>query len=608
MAFVRKKIKKGNPYFYIVESVRSGDKVRQRTLEYIGPLEKLMELALKGWEADHQDGDHVLSFKAYKHASCMAMYYMASLIGVEQILDSCLPPKTVQGLPRSRVLLLAMIHRAVDPGSKRAFAAWAAETSLPYHLDFDPKRLTSASFWEAMDGIDEEQLFQAQRQIVDRVVEMTGSDLKTFHLDYTNYFTFIDSKNTRCIIAKRGHNKQKRDDLRQFSLAVLTSYALQIPLVWQMYDGNKNDKAEFPDFTAFITKELKAHGINPTEVTVTLDGGSNSEENFSGLDFHIICSHSMTGMKELYDIDLDDYKEIRYDDTHSRLAYRLDDFTFSGITGTGILTYSQELMDGQMAQLEKELVSLKEAVTDLNDRLANRRSRIFTELAKRKKEIEYAAREASEYNAALKQETGKTGRRKKEKAIPVYDEICELKKIAEGTVYKGYKSLKEFTELEVAQNEDGRYRVTCRKDEERKQAYCRKYFGKKLTCTDHTDWSTEQILKEYGEQECIETNIFKVSKDIDHFSVRPQDHWTDDKIRAHTFICLSSMIIAEMLRIRMEDAGIRITKHAMLERLSEIHDGWVFKDEKKVIRTVEKLDDEHMALWQVVESIASEMK
>ncbi|MDD4729284.1 MAG: hypothetical protein PHN55_11115 [Dysgonamonadaceae bacterium] len=37
---------------------------------------------------------------------------------------------------------------------------------------------------------------------------------KAFALDYTNYFTYINLNNDKSKIAKRGHNKQKRDDLR----------------------------------------------------------------------------------------------------------------------------------------------------------------------------------------------------------------------------------------------------------------------------------------------------------------------------------------------------------------------------------------------------------
>jgi len=46
MAFLRKKIIKGNPYFYLVENKRINGKVRQKVIKYIGTF-KNIELALK---------------------------------------------------------------------------------------------------------------------------------------------------------------------------------------------------------------------------------------------------------------------------------------------------------------------------------------------------------------------------------------------------------------------------------------------------------------------------------------------------------------------------------------------------------------------------------
>ena len=608
MAFVRKKRKKNQDYFYIVESYREGSDVRQRILEYIGTLDNLMKLALKGWQPNEDassDGSE-LTFKAYTHGSCMALYWMARLIGIEDILDRTLPPKTVKGMKRSTVLLLAMIHRAIDPESKRAFAGWAAETSLPYHLKFKAKDLSSQSFWEAMDGISKEGIQNTNRAIVKRVMEMTGINPKTFHLDYTNYYTFINSKNGRCIICKRGHNKQKRNDLRQFSLAMLTSYTLQIPIIWDLYDGNKNDRQEFPDFADLVTNELIKYNINPEEATITFDGGSNSEENFKKIKFNFICSESLSGKKELYNIDINDYTEIKLENNHTRLAYRVENLEFCGITGTGILTYSEALKEGQVAELEKKISDIKDICEDFNERLKNPGSRIFTELQKMKLHVERTAKEAVEYNDEINKEGDKKGRRKKEKTIPVWDEGKAIIEIINNRFYKGKKELKEFTSFGLTRTGDT-YQINLTIDEKTKKAYIRKFYGKKLTCTNVSEWSTQKILQEYLEQECIETNIFKVSKDTDHFSVRPQYHWTDDKIHVHTFICLTAMIVTEMLRIRFENNGIEITKPAMINKLTHIHDGWIFKNDKEVVRTVEKLDDEHQSLWNVVKSLYSEI-
>ena len=45
MAYLRSKKISGRQYFYLVESVREGGKVRQKVVKYIGTLENLSKLA-----------------------------------------------------------------------------------------------------------------------------------------------------------------------------------------------------------------------------------------------------------------------------------------------------------------------------------------------------------------------------------------------------------------------------------------------------------------------------------------------------------------------------------------------------------------------------------
>ena len=109
MAYIRIKYKKGNPYYYIVEGRRIGGKVKQVILEYIGPLEKLEQLALSGYlmkKAQEESAQNSvsettpsantsisalesadLSFKAYGHGAVMAMLWTAQQLGIEEILD-----------------------------------------------------------------------------------------------------------------------------------------------------------------------------------------------------------------------------------------------------------------------------------------------------------------------------------------------------------------------------------------------------------------------------------------------------------------------------------------------------------------------------------------
>ena len=616
MARIREKIKKGNPYYYLVENRRTGpnNSPREIILEYIGTPRNLMAFANEQYQRVQTMTNSATSFpqdvtfKSYAHGAVMGLFWAAQAIGLEQIIDDIFPRKTIKGLPRSRVLLLAMIQRAVEPGSKREFATWAKTTSLLYHLRIDQVDLDSASFWEAMDGISEEQIEEAWNQIMKRLFERYKIDLKSSHLDYSNYFTFINTKNGRCVIAKRGHNKQKRDDLLQFCLAALTSVALTVPIVWHIYNGNTNDKSEFPVFTARIREQLTKLGINPAEMTISFDGGSNSEENFSGLGFHFVCAHSLHSHKYLYDIDLDQYEEVILQNGHHRRAYWAGCHTFSGVNGLGVLTFSEDLYSGQAEQLERDRASIQELVTEAQNRLGNLRSSFFTSLKKREKEVRHAQRDAEEYNRQIDAEekaridAGKSrrGKKKKYKDIPVWDPTAEMKDIVSRMIYGKHKYFQEFSSLVLTPRENGAYHLEWDEDSSKRSAYCRKYYGKKLIVTDHTDWSMLDVLNEYADQECIENDIFRMSKKTDHFAVRPQYHWTDNKIRVHLFICMAAIVIAEVLQKHVSMDGIELTKPAMLDRLNEIRDGWILSGGNKANRILEDMDTEHKLLWDSV--------
>lgn len=638
MAFIREKLKKGNPYYYIVEGRRIDGRVKQIILEYIGPIGKLKALALTGFLAKQKqvnnndspemngssgqneknmnnDNEYAnLSFKAYRHGAVTAMLRMAIQLGIEQIMDESFKAKKIKGQKRSRVLLLAMLQRAIEPGSKREFSTWCKSTSLPYQLGFQSDDLDSAAFWEAMDGISEKEISEAWNKIIKKLLEIYKVDLTQFHMDYSNYYTFINTTNGRCVICKRGHNKQKRDDLLQFSLAALTTVLINVPIAWQLYDGNRNDKAEFPVFTKYIREQLQSVGINPAEVTISFDGGSNSEENFKDIGFHFVCAHSMVSHKDLYDIDLNKYETVILANGNKREAYKLESFKFSGVQGTGVLVYSEALKNGQLAQLKRDLAKFEETANDTQQRLLKPGSSLYAQLRKRKEEVEHQQHKVREYNKALEQnekeriESGEKqrGRAKKTKVMPEWNADSELLEIVKKTVYKKNKHIENFTTVTVTQREDELYDITWTLRENEKEQYIQKYYGKKLICTDHTDWTMQDILNNYTDQECIENGIFRVSKDVDHFAIRPQFHWTDDKIRVHVFICLASIIIAETLRKHFEANGVNLTKHALLDRLDEIHDGWIFLDEKKVKRALEKLDEEHLKLWKITELIGVE--
>ena len=615
MAFIKTNGAKGHEYYSICESYREDNKVKHRTLLYIGGIDELKKFALKGFRFMKEHGEDfnderppnlgdVYDVKTYSHGAAIALYIAAEMLNIEGIIDEVFPMTTVRNMPRGRVLVLSAIHRAIKPGSKRAFSDWVEQTSLPYYLRFEACEMNSQAFWDAMDGISAAQVTNAWNKIVREAMDLFDVDLKDFHLDYSNYFTWIDTDNGRCLCCQRGHNKQKRDDLKQFNLAMLTAMELQIPFVWDVYDGNINDKTEFPVFVNQITDQIESLGIDLSEITVSFDGGSNSVENFSDLRFHIVCACSIREHKELYDIDLNEYITVHLSNGKKRLAYRVNDLTFFGINGTGVLTFSKDLFPGQVAELNRDVSKAKTCCSHVNERLKNPKSKIFTKLKNTRTAVLKLIDDTYEINKTIEEENkNKKGRHKNPKQIPVWDEAAALLDIVDQEIFEGRKYLKHFISVELG-TVNSQYVCNLKIDESRKTNYVHKYYGKKLTATDHKDWTTERILEHYGNQECIENGIFRVSKDTDHFAIRPQYHWTDDKTRVHTFICLCAIAMAEILRKLLKNEGIDFkTKSSMLDELAKIRDGWVIVNNRRPIRVLERLNSAQQAIWNGIKRI-----
>ena len=107
-----------------------------------------------------------------------------------------------------------------------------------------------------MDDISEDDLKKAEDAITSKILGLFPESLQKLSLDYTNYHTFISSFNKRCDIAQRGHNKQKRNDLRQVSLAIVTLKDFGIPLFSHVYKGNVNDQGEFRKYIQLLKERL----------------------------------------------------------------------------------------------------------------------------------------------------------------------------------------------------------------------------------------------------------------------------------------------------------------------------------------------------------------
>jgi len=133
-----------------------------------------------------------------------------------------------------------------------------------------------------------------------------------------------------------------------------------------------------------------------------------------------------------------------------------------------------------------------------------------------------------------------------------------------------------------------------------------KYFGKKMLITDQYSWETEEILEAYRDQSGIE-NIFKDTKNNHHFSICPQYHWTDSKVRVHTFCCLLGLMLTSVLKKELFDAGIKIENEKLINELSGIREVYILRPDKNVAsgfsadKKIEEMTQIQADIWKSLE-------
>lgn len=554
MATLHKKKTNGKYYWYIVESVRVNGKPRPKVVAYLGKAENLLE-KLKGKVP--------LSSKSYEYGPEAVIDKFINRIGIIEIINShvlAAPNKksvTRHDLNLGQTLSLIMQQRALCPDSKRAFHLWAKRTFMPFMYGFDPEDINSQHFWDMMDLVPEKMLPVLEEKITKKVVDLFNlkSDLDLLLYDYTNFFTFIDTLNAKNTIAQRGKNKQKRNDLKQFCLALLVTRRAKIPLFSDVYEGNKNDVREFADSIGRLRKRLEVLSVSFNDITLVFDKGSNSKKNFEKLDnLNYVASLSVYHHGQMKKIPFSRLKPIilKKDKDNNGVivkTLRFDNVDLWGIKRTAIIYFSSALHDGQIRGIKQTLKEVKEKLESLKESC---KTGTFCHKKKKRWTKELV-----------------------EKEVKI---IVNKQFIRDIVDFKIRKAGSKFTLT---------YSINDNKLNELKKTV----LGKRILITNRHDWTDQEIILAYQGQGDVEA-VFRQIKNPFHCCVRPQFHWTDQKIKVHTFCCVVAYTISALIEKTARDNGFNYTIDEIFERLTEI---------RKVKYISSNISKEYAVKWQIEE-------
>ncbi len=165
-----------------------------------------------------------------------------------------------------------------------------------------------------MDAVPIVAIEKIEEQLLKKVFELYHLKSDSLFYDTTNFFTYINTMNERCVIAKRGKNKKKRTDLRQIGLAVVVTREDKIPLFHLTYEGNISDANVFKEVIGKLKARIDYLKLNSSEHTLVFDRGNNSKQNMALVkesQFHYVGALTPYQHKALVEEALDYFNALK---------------------------------------------------------------------------------------------------------------------------------------------------------------------------------------------------------------------------------------------------------------------------------------------------------
>ena len=395
---------------------------------------------------------------------------------------------------------------------------------------------TPQNFWNNTD-ITVEQLRVIEDRIFQRSVRMFGINANDLIYDATNFFTYIDTMNPSGL-AKRGHDKAKRNDLKTVGLALLVTPDFSVPVLSETYPGNRGDSTQFSSMMEQLKLRYRTIVGKDAQITIVFDRGNNSESNLGlleseGLGFHYVGGLKKNQVAELFAVPKSNYKPLSCpmdapEKYKSLSTYRME-ATVLGREATTVIVYNPELEKGQLQGIQINIEKTKRELLEIQGRL-------------------------------LKRSKGELKKGKK----PTFESVSK----AVSNILKHREYMDDIFEYEILEKEEHIF-LTFSDSEDKLNVIKEEQLGKTALFTDRSDMSDYEIISAYRSAWHVESS-FKQMKDTEFLAVRPIFHWTDQRIAVHIFICVLAYRLCSLLRKELHRKGIECSINQYLKSMNSI--------------------------------------
>ena len=422
-----------------------------------------------------------------------ALVWVAEQLDLIGVIDrACAQEGPADGPSIGEMVVAVAIQRACAPGAKCHLAAFL-ESCLPRVSCLPAEAFTGQTFHRLASGVTDQHLEKAQIGIARAAVERFGLSADVLAFDTTNFDTHI-ATTTSGDLARRGHAKSKRSDLRVVGLAILVSETGHVPLLHRTYPGNGSDQAVLGSCLEVLSKlhdtlDCAEQRTRPACRTLVRDGGSWSQQLELDLD--------AAGYSTLISLPL---------------SHRASELALQHAAQRGAMkSLAGKLADVRAARLRAPVGDLDRTliVVESTELLRGQKRGIAAALLKAKEELRKLERRAE------------SGRIKREVLESRVQKVLQREHLA------------DFVVTEIKER-GGRLSLTWHVDAARRRTLERTRLGRRVLCTDRHNWSTGRIVDAFRGQWNVE-ELFRRAKKGGVAPWGPSHQWADNSLRLHTF-------------------------------------------------------------------------
>lgn len=448
------------------------------------------------------------------------------------------------------VLEALVVHRCIEPGSKRQFQSWLSGVACQEIFGTESGRLNNTRVHRALDELAQ---LDDQLQSVLTTRRLQEGDPRVVYLDLTDvWFESGGGETARRAPTKAGH---------RWKLKIHVALLIDengMPLQWEFLSGALNEAPELPKWLERLNER---QGFEDS--VLIFDRGMQSVANFKALvdqqDGHLFLSsvrHStITSYVELDEESLDELQSLPSDATAGefrqigqKLGFKqLDSRTFMRSLGV-IEPPEPSNSTDKPPELKMYLYFNPEM---RRDKRKARRQR-FQKL--------------EDHIDAVNQELRDARRSRK----PEPTRRKATKKLDKMNLLECFDVRLEPYPIEGKTRTIDSFQIELEPDQDRLSAQ-RRYDGLTLLVAHPgVEFTGREAVEAYRHSSKIEANFRMIKSDFD---VRPVYHYTDPKIRAHIILCILALMVERAIEQQLAESDrddLPKTAQKIWEKLDDV--------------------------------------